>query len=710
MTGNKAIRLRATLVHIGLVVFAIAIAVRMFTIQLGEAEKWHAMERTVATAVRTVAPDRGHIYSDDGRLLATSVPEYEIHMDMRAEGLTDELFNGGIDSLAMGLSALFGDRTPAEYANTLRDARAHRERYHLVKRKVDHEQMLALRALPIFREGRLKSGLIAEKKYERRQWFGRLARRTIGDVPSDSGNYGLERGFEQYLHGTAGNRLERRLVGGAWMPVDDGEGQDPVAGSDIHTTIDINLQDVADAALEQQLRINGAHHGCVVVMEVATGHVKAISNLTLTKDSTYAETENYAVGHATEPGSTFKTASLMVGMEDGLIKPTDMWDTHCGDVVYNGKHLPDSHGKCGTISVARALKVSSNTVTSQAIVKAYQKQPQKFIDGLKRMGLGAPLGVRVPGEAMPILYGPGDKKMWSGISLPWNSVGYGLTITPLQTLAFYNAIANNGRMMQPQFVTSITRNGKEAEHFGPLVLRERIASDAVLRDIRAMLVSVVDTGGTATNLRSAHFSIAGKTGTAQIASGNAGYKVNGKSYQASFVGYFPAEAPRYSCIVVVSSPTQKGYYGNAVAGPVFKAVAEKLYGNRTDLQDARQLALLDSLRGERAARTPVTFAGSAHDLVTAAHALNIPVSITGPGDWVGTRAADSVVILSPRAIPEEGQGLVPNVVGMGLKDALYLLENRGLHVRISGTGMVRRQSIMPGSRLVEGASITIELA
>ena len=710
MNRDKVIRLRATLIYGCLILFAIAIVVRMFSIQLVEGEKWRAMESTVATAVRTVQPDRGHIYSDDGRLLATSVPEYDVRMDMRAEGLTNALFEAGIDSLAMGLSSLFGDRPPAAYATALRNARAQGERYFLVKRKVDHEQMIALRALPIFREGRLKSGLIVQKKYERKQWFGRLARRTIGDVPTDSGNYGLERGFEQYLHGTAGNRLERRLVGGAWIPVDDNDGQDPVAGLDIHTTIDINLQDVADAALEQQLRTNGAHHGCVVVMEVATGRVKAISNLSLVRDSTYAEIENYAVGHATEPGSTFKTASLMVGMEDGLIRPTDLWDTHCGDVVFNGKHLPDSHGKCGTITIAQALKVSSNTVTSQAIVKAYQKQPQKFIDGLHRMGLGAPLGVRIPGEAMPILYGPGDKKMWSGISLPWNSVGYGLTITPLQTLAFYNAIANNGRMMQPQFVTSISRKGKEVERFEPLVIRERIASDAVLRDIRAMLASVVDTGGTAVNLRNAHFNIAGKTGTAQIASGNAGYKVNGKSYQASFVGYFPAEAPRYSCIVVVSSPTQKGYYGNAVAGPVFKAVAEKLYGNRTDLQDRTQLAQLDSLRPEHRTQMPISYAGNAHDLLTAAHALNIPVSVSGPGDWVGTRATDSAVVLSPRAMPDDGLDMVPNVVGMGLKDALFILENRGLHVRIVGNGMVRRQSLRPGSRFNNGSAIILELA
>jgi cell division protein FtsI (penicillin-binding protein 3) len=708
MTEHKALRLRIGLIYGCLVVFAIAIAVRMFTIQIAEGEKWKKEAINVATAVRTVQPDRGHIYSDDGRLLATSVPEYEIRMDMRADGLTDDVLRTGLDSLCLSLSTLFGDRSATDYKRDLLDARARNERYHLVKRKVDYEQMMTLSRFPIYRMGKFKSGLIPVKHYERKQWFGRLARRTIGDVPSDSGNYGMERSFEAYLHGTAGNRLERRLVGGAWMPIDDGEGQDPIAGSDIHTTIDINLQDVADAALEAQLKKNGAHHGCVLVMETKTGHIKAISNLTLVKDSTYAEVENYAVGHATEPGSTFKTASLIVGMEDGLIKPTDLWDTHGGEVRFSGKLLPDAHKKPGIITIHRALEVSSNTVLSQAVFKAYNKQPERFISGLRRMGFGAPLGVRIPGEAMPKLYGPDNKKIWSKISLPWNSVGYGLTTTPLQTLAFYNAIANNGRMMQPLFVTSVSRNGKEVERFEPVVLNEKIASDATLASIRKMLEGVVDTG-TATNLKSAHFNIAGKTGTAQIASGNAGYKVNGVSYQASFVGYFPAEAPRYTCIVVVSSPSQKGYYGNVVAGPIFREIADKLYGNRLDMQDAKQLALLDSLREKGPSRTPITFAGSSRDLLAAAQGLQVPVKVTGEGEWVSTQAADSAVVVTPRNIPGDQIGMVPNVLGMGLKDALYILENRGLKVHIIGNGMVKRQSLSPGSRCFQGSSITLEL-
>ena len=347
-------------------------------------------------------------------------------------------------------------------------------------------------------------------------------------------------------------------------------------------------------------------------------------------------------------------------------------------------------------------------VISQAVFKAYNKQPERFIAGLRRLGIGKPLGVRIPGEAMPLLYGPDNKKVWSRISLPWTSVGYGVTITPLQTLAFYNAIANNGRMMQPLFVTDVTRNGKSIEHFDPLVLNEKIASDVTLAQVRKMLEGVVDTG-TATNLRTAHFRIAGKTGTAQIAQGNAGYKVNGVSYQASFVGYFPAEAPRYTCIVVVSSPSQKGYYGNMVAGPVFRAIADRLYGNRLDMQNAHQFAQADSAKKKPAQKTPLTFAGDQRDLLASLKGLHIPAKVTGAGEWVSTQAADSAVVVTPRTIPGDQLGMVPNVLGMGLKDALYILENRGMKVRVVGAGMVKKQSLPPGTRCFKGSAIILEL-
>ena len=703
MNEQKILRLRITLVYAVLMLFGAAIAVKLFSIQLMEGDKWRAKAQHVATAMRSVQSERGHIFSDDDRLLATSVPEYEIRMDMEADGLTDEAFNANLDSLCWGLSKLFGDRSMQEYRRDLMDAHQRGDRYHLIKRRCDHEQLQALRQLPLFRLGRHRSGFIADKHMVRIRPFGRLAARTVGYILRDSTTVGLEAGYAEWLQGITGKRLERRLTGGVWMPVDGGEGKDPIPGSDVHTTIDMNLQDVADAALEDQLRKNGAHHGCVIVMETQTGYIKAISNLTVLPDSTYGEVYNYAVGASTEPGSTFKTAALMVAMDDGLVSPDDIVDTRGGQHRYYDRVMRDSHeAGYGLITVQRALEVSSNTGISQAIDNAYKSNPSRFVEGLRRLGFGSTLGIRIPGEGQPVLRGPEDKKLWSGTSLPWMSIGYEVSETPLHMLTFYNAIANDGRMLQPQFVSSVTRNGKVLERFPPVTLNERICSDATLLKVRNMLVGVVDSG-TAMNLRSAHFAIAGKTGTAQIASDKAGYKVNGVSYQASFVGYFPANAPRYTCIVVVSSPSMRGVYGNVVAGPVFREIADKIYSNRLEMQHA--VAQVDTVY-----RAPVSFGGNRADLLTVLDGLNIPAEVQGEGEWASTQATDSSVVVGPRAVAEAGTNLVPNVIGMGLRDAMYILENHGLRVRLTGSGMVKRQSPAPGTRPVKGTTVTLELA
>ncbi len=702
MTENKQFRARANMVYLAIVAFAVAIAIKLFTIQIAEGDKWLAKAETVSTTYRTVQPDRGHIYSEDGRLLATSVPEYDVRMDMMASGLTEELFRANVDSLSISLAALFGDRTPAEYRRDLTDARHRKERYYMVKRRADHTQVQELRTFPLFRLGKFKGGLVTEKRTVRVHPFGRLASRSVGYVLRDSTTLGIEGGYDKWLKGVTGRRLERRLTGGVWMPVDDGNGVDPVPGSDIHTTIDINLQDVADAALERQLRKHGAEYGTVVVMEVATGYIKAVSNLTRRSDSTYAETMNYAVGEAAEPGSTFKLASLMVGIEDGRIKPSDTVDTRNGQVKYHDRTMRDSHeGGYGRITVQRAFEVSANTGISLAVHKAYAKEPRKFIDGLKRMGIGEPTGVMIPGEGVPVLRGPGEKG-WSGVSLPWMSIGYELAMTPLQTLTFYNAIANNGRMLQPQFVSQTSRNGKVIERMPPKVLHERICSDQTLEIVHGMLRGVVDSG-TAVNLKAAHFAIAGKTGTAQIAKAGAGYKGAGVTYKASFVGYFPADAPKYSCIVVVNGPTMSGFYGNVVAGPIFKEIADKIYSNRLELQQETELAQAVG------PVMPISLSGHAGDLRTALAGLKVPVTYDGESEWVTTEAGDSTVVLKPRGIPADAMDRVPNVLGMGLRDALYILENRGLTVRVQGSGMVKRQSLQPGSKAFQGSTILIEL-
>lgn len=701
MSDNRQLRIRANLVYLALVLFACAIAFKLFTIQLVEGDQWRAKAQHISTTYRVVQPDRGHIYSEDGRLLATSVPEYEVRMDMMPNGLTDEIFRQNIDSLSWHLSQLFRDRTAAEYKRDLTDARHRGERYYMIKRRADHTQVQQLRRFPIFRLGRFKGGLVTEKRTVRVRPFGRLAARSVGYVLRDSSAIGLEGGYNEWLKGITGRRLERRLTGGVWMPVDDGNGVDPVPGSDIHTTIDVNLQDVADNVLEKELMEHGAQYGCVVVMEVATGYVKAISNLTRKNDSTYVEDLNYAVGQATEPGSTFKLASLIVGMEDGLIKPTDTVDTQKGKVRFHDRIMRDSHeGGYGKITVQRAFEVSSNTGISVAVNRAYQKEPQRFIEGLKRLGLHQPLGVKIPGEAIPTLRGPGEKG-WSGVSLPWMSIGYETALTPLQILAFYNGIANGGRLMQPQFVSKITREGKVVRVEEPKTMNSRMCSPQVLKVAHAMLQAVVDSG-TATNLQTAHFKIAGKTGTAQIAR-NGSYKQHGIAHQASFVGYFPADAPKYSCIVVVNSPSNSVYYGNMVAGPIFTEIADKIYSNRIELQQDNQLA--DRIDP----RVPVSMSGHAAETRTAFAGLGIPINDQADGEFLQTLAADSVVVLSTRGIPIDHIDMVPNVLGMGLKDAIYILENRGYRVRLQGSGMVKKQSLPPGSRARQGSTIMIEL-
>lgn len=704
MSGDPGsnLRSRTLLVYGALVLFGLAIVVQLFRIQVMEGQKWIARADHVATAYRTVQPDRGHIYSADGRLLATSIPEYEVRMDTRADGLSDEVLFANIDSLSLALSRLFGDRTPDTYKRNILDARARGERYYLLKRKVGHSRIAALKKFPLFREGRYVSGLIIEKRTKRKLPFGRLASRTVGSVLADNSAYGLEGGYDKWLRGVTGHRLERRLTGGVWMPVDDGNGQDPLPGSDIRTTIDINLQDLVDNALEAQLRKHGAQYGCVVVMEVETGYIKAICNLTRRSDSTYQADLNYAIGTSTEPGSTFKTAALMVGIEDGLIEPSDSVDTEGGTTRFHDRIMRDSHdGGYGRITVQRALEVSSNVGISKVINKAYAKEPQRFVNGLRRMGLDRPVGVPIPGEGHPVIRNVGDKG-WSGVSLPWMSIGYEVALTPLQTLAFYNAIANGGKYMKPQLVSAITQGDKVVMENEPVVVNERICSPATLQKVQRMLAGVVDSG-TAVNLRKAHFHIAGKTGTAQIARNKSGYKSEGISYQASFVGYFPAEAPKYSCIVVVNGPTTSGYYGNVVAGPIFREIADKIHSNRLELQTGEtQLAATPWV-------APVSFCGNARDLDLVFNRLHIPHSKSDDSEWVITRSEDSLVTMLPRAIPGDALHLAPNVQGMGLRDALYILENNGLRVKVLGSGMVRRQSIRPGERISRGSTITIEL-
>lgn len=682
------------------IVFAVAILVQVFRIQFVQGQEWIAMAQSQTLAYKSIEALRGNIFADDGSLLATSLPTYEIRMDLKAEALTDEIFKSGIDSLSIALSDLFKDKSPREYKLELERARKAGERYHLIKRRVTYLELKKLREFPIFRKGRYKGGFLYIQKNERARPYKMLAARTIGYSREGQKPVGLEGAYDKELRGTSGKRLMQKIAGGVWMPVNDENEVEPEDGADLYTSIDINIQDVAEHALLKQLIKHNSDHGCVVLMEVETGLVKAIANLSRNPDGSYSENYNYAIGESTEPGSTFKLVSLLAAMEDGYIDLNDSVDTQGGQIQYYDRIMKDSHeGGYGKISVQRVFEVSSNVGTSKIIQKYYGKKPQQFIDRIHKFQIHKPLNLEIAGEGMPRIKQPNDKD-WYGTTLPWMSIGYECRLTPLQILTFYNAIANNGKMVKPIFVKEIRKHGKLIKKMPVQVISESICSKETIAKAKKMLEGVVE-NGTASNLKNATYKIAGKTGTAQIANEKYGYKYDSKvSYQASFCGYFPADNPKYSCIVVVNAPSNNVYYGNLVAGPIFKEIADKVYATNLrihpPLEAEKQLAVL-----------PISKNGSKDDLIKVFDELNIKLQGEASDTWVKTNTKENVVEIQNFSL---APNLTPNVIGMSLKDAVYILENKGLLVKIIGKGVIKSQSIPPGYPIKKGNIITLELA
>jgi cell division protein FtsI (penicillin-binding protein 3) len=525
-----------------------------------------------------------------------------------------------------------------------------------------------------------------------------LAYRTIGwDKDGTQNDVGLEGAYSALLEGEQGQRLVQRIGNGVWRPLNDENEIEPQNGHDIITSIDINIQDVAEDALMRQLIAHEADHGCAILMEVKTGFIVAIANIGKNKDGVYGEEYNYAIGESSEPGSTFKLASIIAALDDGLINLDDTVDTQGGAVRFANRIMKDSHhGGYGRISVGRAFELSSNVGISKIINKAYKDKPQQFIDRLYAMRLNQSLGLDIPGEGRPSIKDT-KHKYWSKVSLPWMSIGYEVAITPLQTLAFYNAVANNGTMVRPQFIREIRSANEVIEKFEPVVLLPSIVKHPeTIAKARKLLEGVVQQG-TATHLKNPVYSIAGKTGTAQIAQNNAGY--NKSNYKASFVGYFPAEDPSYSMIVVINNPSKGVYYGGSIAGPVFKEVADKVYATR--------LHHMPQPTDSTGVSKPIFAAGNANELqviYTSMHSI-MPEN-TIPSEWVAYRGLnDGVEVVAVDA----SEGNTPDVRGMGARDALFLLESAGLKVQLTGKGKVKRQSIAPGSKIVRGSKCIVEL-
>ncbi len=652
------------------VVMALAVFIRIIILQFVQSDKWAAMADQVVFRRQADRAARGDILSDDGRILASSVPYYTVYMDTRSSGMADTTWANGINGLCRGLARYVGGNTPEGWKTALTNARKRGDRYYLIKRHVSYETLKHLKELPIFRHGKFRGGIMYQPENRRIMPNGLLAKRTIGYITEDTlaNIVGIEGSFNSYLAGKDGLKVQQRLTGGAWIDVDNLETVHARPGHDIVTTIDLDLQDATENALYKQLSRHKAHHGCAVVMEVKTGDIKAIANLEIGSDGQYHETYNYAVGESTEPGSTFKLMSMIVALEDGVIDLHDTINTGDGTVRYYDKVIRDHEEEgLGKITAREVFEHSSNVGTAKIINENYKDNPRRYIDRLYSMQINKPLDLQIKGEGKPVIRGPGDK-LWSGISLPMMSHGYEVQMTPLQILTFYNAVANNGKMVKPRFVSEVRDGNRTVKSFDSEVITNAICSKSTIRKAQSLLEGVVE-NGTAMNLKNSNYKIAGKTGTAQIANAKHGYRSGSRiSYQASFVGYFPADDPLYSCIVVVNAPSNWVYYGNVVSGPVFKEIADKVYASSF----YRDLQALNPQGEEK----------------------------------VSLREAASEV---KKGDLSQAEGVMPNVVGMGLRDALYMLENSGVRVRYSGKGKVVKQSPQPGVRITRGATVAIQL-
>jgi cell division protein FtsI (penicillin-binding protein 3) len=695
---------RSAVVYFVLTVLAVALIVQILILQYVQRGKWSAMSEKYVFKTAEMPANRGDILAYDGRLLSSSVPYYSIYMDTRSSGMSAETWSSGISGLSEGLSRLIGVRSPVGWRSVITDARKKGDRYFLIQKKVDYATLKKLKELPIFKEGQYKGGLVAQPENRRILPNNDLAARTIGylNQSTEGTQVGLEGSFNKDLAGKNGLVVKQRLTGGDWIIVNDGESVESKDGNDIVTTIDVDLQDVASSALETQLRKHNAHHGCAVVMEVETGDIRAIANLESSGDGSYHESYNYAIAESTEPGSTFKLAALMAAIEDGVIDTGDIVDTGNGTVKFYNKIIRDTReGGYGKLTVKQVFEKSSNVGTSIIINEHYKNNPKDFVNRLYAMKLNQQLDLQIKGEGKPLIRYPGDK-LWSGLSLPMMSHGYEVQMTPLQILTFYNAVANDGKMMRPRFVTSILRNGSVVKSFGTDVIINSIASRSTIRKTKAMMEGVVE-HGTATNLKNSNYKIAGKTGTAQIARNNLGYRQGERmSYQASFVGYFPAENPLYSCIVVVNAPSNGVYYGNIVAGSVFKEISDKVYATRF-FRDYRAESKEDKDKNPTA---PEAGNGLRSDINEVLGDLNVRYKRTSKEEWVATRESGDTIRLVG---VDPKKGLVPDVRGMSLRDAVYLLENSGLRVRYSGKGRVLRQSPEHGARVYEGSVVSLDM-
>jgi cell division protein FtsI (penicillin-binding protein 3) len=686
---------------------AVMLVYKTAYISYAEGEFWRQKGKATFVEVRNVEADRGNILAANGELLATSIPFFDIYFDPNSSGMSEEDFNENIDSLAWMITHYVDNSyTPGGYKSFLIEKRLSGSRYVQIKKKASFEEKRFIETFPLFNLGQIRGGFIVKQRNERVRPFGILAQRTIGYVRDNAKPVGLEAVFDGELGGRPGRR-EMVCVDklkDIWLPVNALTEVEPRRGDDLKTTLDVNIQDVTEEALLRAMNHHNAEWGTAVVMEVKTGAIKAIANLGKTQNGWW-ETYNYAVGTAIEPGSTFKLASMMAMLEDGYFDLDDTVSIENGKTTFYSETMQDASPyakNMDSITVQQAFELSSNVGIAKLTVKAYGEKnfrngyqgSAKFIEHLKDFNLNLPTGIEVSGEAEPFIKEAfSSEQGWSGTTLPWMSIGYELKITPLQLLTLYNAVANDGEMMKPYLVSEIIREGEPVHIFKPTVIKRRIASGSTIKKAKILLEGVVERGtGEKLARPDSLYRFAGKTGTTQIGYRRIANQTFIRGYQASFAGFFPAENPVYSCIVVISNPQNHGYYGGDVAGPVFREIADHCFIGATDVHEALNVSKPEPLEPRQ---WPNNHSGLSNDLDFLIDALNLPAIGRPDADWSVLRVRSDSLLWENRNTVDN---IVPNVTGMGLRDALYLLENQGLRALVSGFGKVTRQSIKPGTR------------
>ena len=702
------------LVYILVLIFGIAIIAKIILVQTKDNKELEKLAEQREYRVDTLEASRGNIFSSDGQLMATTIPLYDVFFDYKS--VDSAVLADNIDSLCVQMSELLPKRNPAQWKAFLAEGMAKKNRHYKIALNITQTELRQMQQFVIFNRGLYKNGLIIDKKIRREHPYKDLASLMLGMANEKKGYFfGLEGAYNDYLRGQNGRQLVRRIHHGGWIPVDSDDNTDAQNGDDVITTFDVKLQDIVESALNNTLTVNKAEQGCAILMDVETGYVKALANLSLNHETgKYEELYNVALAERYEPGSVFKIASMVVLLNNNEnMSLSDRVNIGMGPIQFSNRTMKDDHSfaKGGVCTVQEVIEQSSNKGTAVLVTKNFAAHPEKYVNGLYALGLNKKIGTGITGEAQPVIKHPDDKtkdgrKLWSNVSLPWMSIGYEVNVTPMQLLMLYNAIANGGRMMKPQFVTEIRRGEQTVEKFDPIVLSEHIASPESIEKIQTMLEGVVLRGTARRQFAGCVVGVAGKTGTAQYYDKVQGYAyhepgIGRKLYNTTFVGYFPTDKPRYSCIIMVSRARGAKWAAGGVSAPGFREIAEKVYATRIGISEDDSLTL-----HRESARGPVLVRHSKEsqylnsiDKSYNDYAIN--------GDWVTVESDESGQITMREA--QLSNNRVPNVVGMDITDAVYLLENMGISTEFTGQGVVKEQSLHAGDTVKAHSTMHLKL-